>query len=143
MKENYLAKIIIVGDCSVGKTFFIERLVHGKSPNSAASTVGVALSKLEYTLSNGEVILLHIWDTAGHERFRSMTSSYYRGALGVFLLFDITSQASFDSLEDWLATIRAHVHSDAVVLLAGNKSDLESTRVVPRDKAEAFSAAQH
>ena len=71
-----------------------------------------------------------IWDTAGQERFRSVTRSYYRGAAGALLVYDITSRESFNSLANWLTDARTLASPSIVILLVGNKKDLEEEREV-------------
>lgn len=85
---------------------------------------------------------LQIWDTAGQESFRSITRSYYRGAAGALLVYDITRKDTFDHILSWLEDARAHSNSDMSIILVGNKSDLEHRREVPRESGEAF-AKEH
>lgn len=85
---------------------------------------------------------LQIWDTAGQESFRSITRSYYRGAAGALLVYDITRKDTFDHMLSWLQDARAHSNSDMSIVLVGNKADLEHRREVARETGEAF-AQQH
>ena len=79
-------------------------------------------------LSQNTQVRAQIWDTAGQERYRAITNAYYRQAIGVLLVFDITSRASFQSLEKWMSEVREHADQKIVVILVGNKSDLENSR---------------
>merc|ERR1712032_815588 len=74
---------------------------------------------------------LQIWDTAGQESFRSITRSYYRGAAGALLVYDITRRETFNHLTSWLDDARTHSNSNMTIMLIGNKSDLEHRRAVP------------
>ncbi|KYM82393.1 Ras-related protein Rab-2 [Atta colombica] len=87
-------------------------------------------------------IKLQIWDTAGQEAFRSITRSYYRGAAGALLVYDITRRETFNHLTTWLEDARQHSNSNMVIMLIGNKSDLDNRREVRREEGEAF-AREH
>lgn len=90
----------------------------------------------------GKQIKLQIWDTAGQESFRSITRSYYRGAAGALLVYDITRRDTFEHLTNWLEDARQHSSSNMVIMLIGNKCDLESRREVKKEEGEAF-AREH
>jgi small GTP-binding protein len=83
-------------------------------------------------------IKLQIWDTAGQESFRSITRSYYRGAAGALLVYDITRRETFSHLTRWLQEARQNSHQNMVIMLIGNKSDLEHRRQVSKEEGEAF-----
>lgn len=83
-------------------------------------------------------VKLQIWDTAGQEAFRSITRSYYRGAAGALLVYDITRRETFEHILSWLEDAREHSNSDMVIILVGNKCDLEHRREVPQDTAREF-----
>ena len=83
-------------------------------------------------------IKLQIWDTAGQESFRSITRSYYRGAAGALLVYDITRRETFNHLTRWLEEARQNSNSNMVVMLIGNKSDLGHRRAVSTDEGEEF-----
>merc|ERR1711915_43347 len=87
-------------------------------------------------------IKLQIWDTAGQESFRSITRSYYRGAAGALLVYDITRRDTFQHLGRWLEEARQHSQSNMVIMLIGNKNDLEHRRAVSYEEGKAF-AAEH
>ncbi len=89
---------------------------------------------------DGLRVKVQIWDTAGQDSFRSITRSYYRGAAGVLLVYDITRKSSFDHLASWLDDLHMHGGSDMVITLVGNKCDLEESRQVPEDLGRAFAA---
>lgn len=82
------------------------------------------------TLADGSPVKLQIWDTAGQESFRSITRSYYRGAAGALLVYDITRRETFNHLSAWLEDAREHANENMTVMLIGNKSDLASKRAV-------------
>lgn len=79
-----------------------------------------------------------IWDTAGQERYRAITSAYYRGAVGAFLVYDITKKQTFDNVQRWLRELRDHADSNIVIMMAGNKSDLNHLRAVSEQDGRAL-----
>lgn len=107
----------------------------------AEATIGVEFGARVVTVDKTNV-KLQIWDTAGQESFRSITRSYYRGAAGALLVYDITRRESFDHILSWLEDARAHSNSDMSIVLVGNKSDLDHRREVQRESGEQF-AREH
>ena len=93
--------------------------------------------------SNGpdKMVKLQIWDTAGQESFRSITRSYYRGAAGALLVYDITRRDTFQHLNRWLEEARQHSQSNMTIMLIGNKNDLEHRRAVTTAEGKAFADA--
>jgi len=104
-------------------------------------TIGVEFGARMITL-DGKQIKLQIWDTAGQESFRSITRSYYRGAAGALLVYDITRRETFNHLASWLDDARTHSNSNMTIMLIGNKSDLEHRRAVSVEEGAAF-AQEH
>lgn len=88
---------------------------------------------------DGKTVKAQIWDTAGQERYRAITSAYYRGAVGALLVYDITKKQTFDNVQRWLRELRDHADANIVVMLVGNKSDLNHLRSVPEEDGQAFS----
>ncbi|PNX99813.1 ras-related protein RAB2BV-like [Trifolium pratense] len=84
----------------------------------------------------GKTVKAQIWDTAGQERYRAITSAYYRGAVGALLVYDITKRQTFENVQRWLRELRDHADSNIVIMLAGNKSDLNHLRAVSSDDAQ-------
>jgi Ras-related protein Rab-14 len=112
-------------------------LVNEEIPHTIGVEFGTTILDIE-----GQKIKLQIWDTAGQERFRAVTRSYYRGTAGVLLVYDVTRQATFKHLESWLSEAQQFTSKNAVVLLIGNKADMEHEREVSIEEAETF-AQQH
>jgi small GTP-binding protein len=133
-------KFIIVGCAGVGKTALLKRLVDDSFSESLDSTVGVEFDSTVLTVDD-QKIRLQIWDTAGQEKFRSITKAYYRTAAGVLVVFDVTDRKSFDQLTAWVNDVRTLCDPTAVSALVGSKSDLAEERAVTILEAEAF--AQH
>lgn len=134
-------KFIIIGASGVGKTAILKRLVEDTFTEESQSTIGVEFDSTILNIDNKR-IKLQIWDTAGQERFRSIAKAYYRNAVGVILVFDITERKSFDELSSWLNDVHSLCDPNAVIQLIGNKSDLVSQRAVTLSEAEMFASHQ-
>ena len=115
-------KIVIVGDASVGKTNIIYRYLHDKPMKDIQSTVGVELNAKEYEFE-GNKIKMQIWDTAGQEKFQSLSTAYYKGAQGFVLVYDITNRKSFENIDNWYSKLKSTLEysTDLEILLIGNK----------------------
>ena len=100
-------------------------------------TIGVEFGARMVTVE-GKQIKLQIWDTAGSESFQSITRSYYRGAAGALLVYDVTRRETFDHLTRWLEEARQNGNPNMVVMLVGNKVDLEHRRVVSTEEGQKF-----
>lgn len=122
---HYVFKFIITGDAAVGKSSLLVRLTDQRFLANPDPTLGVEFgSKLIEIADEGKVVKLQCWDTAGTESFRSITRSYYRGAAGCLLVYDVTSRPSFEHLRSWLADVREHADPHLTCILVGNKVDL-------------------
>lgn len=138
---SYLFKYIIIGDSGVGKSCFMLQFTDRRFKNDHDLTIGVEFGSRTIKI-NDKAIKLQMWDTAGQENFRSITRSYYRGAVAALLLYDITNRDSFANIERWLAEAKNNANHDITIILVGNKADLESTRVITFEEGQAF-ANQH
>ncbi|EGD72945.1 GTP-binding protein yptV1 [Salpingoeca rosetta] len=134
---SYLFKYIIIGDSAVGKSCLLLQFTDHRFQTVHDLTIGVEFGARMVTI-DGHQIKLQIWDTAGQESFRSITRSYYRGAAGALLVYDITRRETFQHLGTWLEDARAHSNPNMVIILVGNKADLEDKRQVPREEGERF-----
>uniref|UniRef100_A0A8B9RTA0 small monomeric GTPase n=1 Tax=Accipiter nisus TaxID=211598 RepID=A0A8B9RTA0_9AVES len=97
---DYMFKLLIIGNSSVGKTSFLFRYADDTFTPAFVSTVGIDF-KVKTVYRNDKRVKLQIWDTAGQERYRTITTAYYRGAMGFVLMYDITSEDSFNAVQDW------------------------------------------
>eukprot|EP00127_Corallochytrium_limacisporum_P006352 Clim_evm63s225 gene=Clim_evmTU63s225 len=138
---SYLFKYIIIGDTGVGKSCLLLQFTDKRFTPVHDLTIGVEFGARMVEIE-GEKIKLQIWDTAGQESFRSITRSYYRGAAGALLVYDITRRDTFNHLTTWLEDARQHSHSNMAIMLIGNKSDLDAKRAVSKEEGEAF-AREH
>eukprot|EP01126_Amoeba_proteus_P002269 TRINITY_DN10713_c0_g1_i3.p1 TRINITY_DN10713_c0_g1~~TRINITY_DN10713_c0_g1_i3.p1 ORF type:complete len:197 (-),score=25.26 TRINITY_DN10713_c0_g1_i3:93-683(-) len=120
---NLTFKLLMLGDPSVGKSSLLLRYDSNVFQDTFISTIGVDFK--EKTMEfEGQPVCFQIWDTAGEERFRTITSSYYRGAHGVLLTFDITNLQTLTHLPKWLSEIDRYAEDSVIVVLVGNKSDI-------------------
>ncbi|KMT02536.1 hypothetical protein BVRB_9g202230 [Beta vulgaris subsp. vulgaris] len=139
--EDYLFKIVLVGDSAVGKSNLLARFARDEFYPNSKSTIGVEFQTQKIEI-NGKEIKAQIWDTAGQERFRAVTSAYYRGAVGALLVFDISRRQTFDNIGRWLNELHTHSDMNVVTILVGNKSDLKDAREVSTAEGKALAEAQ-
>ncbi|CAF94102.1 unnamed protein product [Tetraodon nigroviridis] len=132
---DYMFKLLIIGNSSVGKTSFLFRYADDSFSNSFVSTVGIDF-KVKTVYRNDKRIKLQIWDTAGQERYRTITTAYYRGAMGFILMYDITNEESFNAVQDWATQIKTYSWDNAQVIMVGNKCDMAEERVIPPEKGK-------
>ncbi len=135
---DYLFKFILIGDSTVGKTCVLTRFVDGWFKAESDPTIGVEFGSKLIKCKSGATVRLQVWDTAGQESFRSITRSYYRGAIGAVLVYDVTNSSSFENLPNWLKDSLEATNQNIGLVLVGNKSDLESQRQVDPNKAKQF-----
>lgn len=133
---KYSFRVLVVGDPGVGKTSLIKRFTKGYFCENNTSTVGVDVDTRILDIQ-GDRVKLHCTDTAGQEKFRGLTQSYYRSADAVVLVFDITNRGTFASIPQWLVNVHTHAGRDIVKVLVGNKTDLKgaSRKVTTRSAA--------
>lgn len=134
---DYLFKIVLIGDSGVGKSNLLSRFTRDEFNLESKPTIGVEFAT-KSVHTEGKIIKAQIWDTAGQERYRAITSAYYRGAVGALLVYDIAKRVSFDHVERWLKELREHAEENIVILLVGNKSDLQHLRTVTQEEAAKF-----
>eukprot|EP00826_Nyctotherus_ovalis_P039105 TRINITY_DN372_c0_g1_i3.p1 TRINITY_DN372_c0_g1~~TRINITY_DN372_c0_g1_i3.p1 ORF type:complete len:205 (-),score=56.77 TRINITY_DN372_c0_g1_i3:152-766(-) len=133
---DYLMKFIIIGDSGVGKTCFLMRFADDSFTTSHISTIGIDF-KIKPVTIDGKSIKLQIWDTAGQDRFRTITQTYYKGAMGVILAYDCTDENSFNNVRNWIKQLEAHATPGVCKVLVGNKSDSPNKKI-DASKGEAL-----
>jgi len=134
LNEDYLFKIIVLGDCAVGKSNILSKYSKNIFNKLSKSTIGVELITKFFRYED-KIIKVNIWDTAGQERFTSMITTYYKGAKGALLVYDITRKNTFDNIDNWLKELISINSKNICISLIGNKSDLSLLRQVPKEKA--------
>ena len=135
--EEYslIFKMILIGDSGVGKTNILNRYINNKFLETTKSTVGVELgTKIEEY--NNKKIKIQIWDTAGQERYKSITKTYYKGAKGVFIVYDVTIRKSFENVTTWVECVDKFAKTNVLRILVGNKTDLEDKRVISKEEGK-------
>jgi Ras-related protein Rab-14 len=121
----------------VGKSCLLHQFTEKKFMASCPHTIGVEFGTRIIEVDK-QKIKLQIWDTAGQERFRAVTRSYYRGAAGCILAYDITRRSTYNHLSSWLSDTKNLTNPSTVIFLIGNKADLESAREVTYEEAKRF-----
>lgn len=138
MEDEYdhLFKLVVIGDSGVGKSKLIWRYINDEFYTSSHTTIGVELATKIVDLE-GFKVKAQVWDTAGQEKYRALTSNYYRGAVGVMLVYDISSAISFKNLVNWLAEAMRYHQNGVTLMLVANKSDV-AQREVSQAEGEEF-----
>ena len=128
-KEDFLFKMVVVGDSGVGKTNIMSKFVRNVFSEDTKTTIGVEFATKRIQVDK-KVARVQIWDTAGQERYRAITNSYYRGAHAAVVVYDITNSISFNNVKKWITEIRTNADSNILILLVANKGDLSQMRSV-------------
>ena len=123
MSADFMFKLLVVGESGVGKTCMLLRFADNSFEENFLSTIGVDF-KVKQIVVDEKKVKLQIWDSAGQERFKNITASYYRNCSAIIIVYDITSKDSFNKVSDWVQEVRRYVPS-VPLLLVGNKCDLE------------------
>ena len=133
-------KLLMVGSSGAGKSSIVSRFAEDVFDEELSTTIGVDF-KVKYIKENDKTVKLMVWDTAGQEKFKTLTSSYYRGAHGVVFVYDVTDAHSFSRLDSWMEEVETFKsYPDIVKMLVGNKLDLigERLREVQEEDAREF-----
>ena len=134
---EFIFKVLLLGNSNVGKSSLFLRFVDDVWNDTFVPTIGVDF-KIKTFEIDSKKIKMQIWDTAGQERFKNIISSYYRGAHGILLLYDVTDKESFKNLSNWLIEIEKNASKNILRILIGNKCDLEDKRVITHAQGKEF-----
>jgi small GTP-binding protein len=124
-------KLLILGESGVGKTCMLLRFAENVFDSDCLSTIGVDF-KVKQIEMDGKRVRLQIWDSAGQERFRNITSSYYRNCSGIIIVYDVTKLESFNKVTEWISEVRRFVPAVPLIVV-GNKCELEDRQVSTDD----------
>ncbi len=134
---NYLLKYIIIGDSGVGKSNILLRYTRDKFNEEFQSTIGVEFGVKNLQIED-KIYRVQIWDTAGQENFRSITRAYYKNSVCACVVYDITSKNSFENIKSWIEDCRKQCPKTILLVLIGNKVDLENEREVSYEEGDDF-----
>ena len=125
-------KLLLIGNAFVGKTLIVQKFIDNTFSKSTMSTIGVDLQSKIIDI-NGKKVKYLIWDTAGEDRMKTMTYSYYIGCHVILIVYDVTNQKSFENVTTWVECVDKFAKSNVLRILVGNKTDLEDQRVISKE----------
>ena len=135
--EILIVKILLVGNPGVGKSNFIYRYIKDKFSNSNLSSVGFESNSKEIEITDKKIIV-QLWDSAGQDKYKSITKNLFSRVQGIIILYDITNKKSFLGIQNWIKLIK-EVNNEMPYVIAGNKCDLKKEREVEEEEAIKFS----
>ena len=134
-------KVVLLGESGVGKTSIISRFINDTFEEGLVTTTGASYAGKDMVFKDyqNQVVRFEIWDTAGQEKYRSLAQIFYKDAAIAILVYDITSEESFEEIQKyWYIQLKESANKDIVIGLAANKCDLIGQEKVPEEKARAF-----
>ena len=134
-QPDFLFKMLLIGNSGVGKSCLLVRYAENSFNENFFNTIGVDFKIKTISLDN-QNIKLQIWDTAGQERFRTLTASYYRGAHGIIVVYDVTDRDTFENVRQWMQEIDKFATDNVCKVIVGNKCDLDDSRKVSTEEGE-------
>ena len=126
--HDLLMKIIVIGDANTGKSCMLHRFIYHEFNSNSSHTIGVEFGSKVVDM-DGQRVKLQIWDTSGQERYLSVTRSYYRGAMGCLMVYDVTRRATFESIPRWIQEAKSLTDPNCAMMLVGNKCDLPNKEI--------------
>ena len=135
LNEN-VYKLLLLGDSTVGKTCFLIKYTDQSFQDIHMATIGLDYRVKTMKLKNNKEVKIQIWDTAGQDRFRSITKNYYKGSHGIILIYDITNRRTFENVQKWISQIREETSQNVVIYLIGNKIDMKEERKVSTEEGK-------
>ena len=137
-KKTHDLKIIVLGDIAVGKTCVINRYIQNTFSDEHKSSISCEFKNKKIDIDGETAANLHIWDTAGEERFMSVTRQYYNGSHGAMIIYDLTNKNTFTKMNKWIKDVKDNAPRDIVISIVGNKSDLIAEKVDLGDELKPF-----
>ena len=129
-------KVLLLGDSTVGKTCILLKYTDKIFQETHMMTIGLDYRLKTMALQSGKEVKLQIWDTAGQDRFRSITKNYYKGSHGIILIYDVTSLKTFENVKSWVSQIHEEISDKVVIYLVGNKIDMDDERKVKTEEGQ-------
>ena len=123
-------KLCLLGESGAGKSCLALRFVRGTYEEYSTATIGASFLSKVIHAQDGDSFKFQIWDTAGTEKYRSLAAMYYRGAAAAIVVYDITTESSFENVKGWIRELEQKGSSDIILAIVGNKADLEAKRVI-------------
>jgi len=138
--SSFKLKVLLTGAAAVGKTSLVQRFIKNRFQANYKLTVGVDILTKDVTFRDNEIATLSIWDIGGRQRFEFIRSTFYKGAAGALLVFDLTREQTYTETRKWLTEIRQFAGENIPFVLIGNKADLleDVGRVIDQDEARSF-----
>lgn len=138
--SSFKLKVLLTGAAAVGKTSLVQRFIKNRFQQNYKLTVGVDILTKDVEFKPGEIATLSIWDIGGQQRFEFIRSTFYKGAAGALLVFDLTREQTYTETRKWLTEIRQFAGENIPFILIGNKADLleDVGRVIDQDEARSF-----
>ena len=136
-RERLQIKLIIAGECLIGKTSIVRQWNNAEFSNKCEPTIGI-----DYTFKDMKTSILNIWDLSGHADFFEVRNEFYKDANGILLVYDITSRKTFDTLDVWLREGNRFGATSVYAAVCGNKADIGNKRVVQRAEAENWASSR-
>ena len=137
-KQRYNLKIIVVGDIAVGKTCFIHRYISNTFTEEHKSSMGCEYKQKQVDIDGETSANLQIWDTAGEERFMSVTRQYYKDSHGAMVVYDLTNEKTFKMMDKWIKELKDNAPKNIAIMVVGNKSDLFNEKVELGNQLDRF-----
>ncbi len=142
--SSFKLKVLLTGAAAVGKTSLVQRFIKNRFAANYKLTVGVDILTKDVEFRSGEIATLSIWDIGGQQRFEFIRSTFYKGAAGALLVFDLTREQTYTETRKWLTEIRQFAGENIPFVLIGNKADLleDVGMVIDRNEASSFAGKE-
>ena len=143
--SSFKLKVLLTGAAAVGKTSLVQRFIKQRFAANYKLTVGVDILTKDVEFRPGEIATLSIWDIGGQQRFEFIRSTFYKGAAGALLVFDLTREQTYQETRKWLTEIRQFAGADLPFVFIGNKADLieDVGEVIDRNEARTFAESEN
>ena len=139
---EYSIKLLLLGDSCVGKSNFIYRFINNEFKGQHLTSSGIELKSTELIINNKR-LHLQLWDTAGQEKYRSVTKTLFSKVQGFIAMFDLTKEQTFVNVKSWIELIKEECGNHIPILLVGNKSDLKDQKFISEENIKKYTEEQN